>query len=171
MNENQLKELLHAVCALTQSNCASVILACQKISGLLSHAIELLHEQFLSMNSNINQKIKKTSIHQEMGALEDANLLTILQRALALADELNQQLGAITRSLQVEDIVSQILDKLLKHMQATQILVDQIENPPNSSEAFVNIDNLINEIKNLTSKELFLSIEQNSLDEGGIELF
>lgn len=151
----------------------------QRISSLLKHAVELLNDSLFSVNSTIQNQ--QTLLNDEakvqgtdMPSSPGENLLQSLRKALGITIQLNHILSKTTRSLQVEDIVSQIVAQVIDRSFAIDEALKELKNISTEDNLVINQDLLkhtITHIETLRNRSVSNIVKQSSLNEGDIELF
>jgi len=155
----------------------------QRIDSLLKHAVELLNESLFSVNSTIVQQQNTLSgammdevqnEEQNSGATAGQDLLFSLKKALSITIKLNAILSKTTRSLQVEDIVSQIVSHVVQRTMEIDEALIKIKKIPALNNAHER-EQLLNEIKDGILKIHESTgenhVKQKNLNEGDIDLF
>lgn len=149
----------------------------ERIESLLKHAIELLNESVFSVNTTIQthqDSLEQAVVRDEAGSHNPGeSLLIALRKALGIMVQLNMLLSKTTRSLQVEDIVSQIVNHVINRTKSIDDVVQDIKTFTynDKSVSAEEIKHTLNQIALLSQNIHNNPIRQSSLDEGDIELF
>lgn len=177
ISTQEYQELLNKLSQLILDENLALRDSMERIESLLKHAIELLNESVFSVNSTIQthqDSLEQVVIADESTKMNPGeNLLNALRKALGIMIQLNMLLSKTTRSLQVEDIVSQIVNHVINRTNSIDEIVQDIKgytysDKEVSSEA---IRHTLNQIAVLSQNIQHNPIKQSSLDEGDIELF
>lgn len=149
-----------------------------RIDFLLKDAIGLLNQNFIHANSQLNPQQGHPSpagtIEQTQMDNAGESLVTLLNKALTLTNRINSMLNQTVRSLQVEDIVSQMVAKVCNRtLQVDAILMALSAELAESSEQLKVdfIDDLVQRLVELRTRPLDTSIQQTSLSAGEVEIF
>lgn len=146
------------------------------VDKLLKEAVELLNETLIQMSSSLHDRKAAEGKPSKLSSVtpEAANntLLEVLTKALLMTKELGDNVTKSTQSLQVEDIVTQILSSVTDRAQQIGSALTMIKK--NLHQNGINEDvlnKLVLETEELMKRPLKRKIEQKSLREGDIELF
>ena len=155
----------------------------RRIESLLKHAVELLNESVFAAHGTIQthqvmldravqSEAESKFVESEKKLSPGDELLSTLRKALGITIQLNSILTKTTRSLQVEDIVSQIVSDVVTRSNQ----IDKVLNVFNKDTLDValtsdSLKDMLKQIEWLRSTVKKSPIQQSSLDEGEIELF
>ncbi|MBS0290210.1 MAG: hypothetical protein JSS07_09285 [Proteobacteria bacterium] len=150
--------------------------AMKRIESLLKHSVELMNESVSTAHSTIHthQTILNKAVNPEpeqSAEVPGDQLLTTLRKALGITIQLNAILSKTTRSLQVEDIVSQIVKDVSKRSLKMDIVVNSIQDMKKNTFTPQSTQEILKVIEELHITAQKNPIKQISLDEGEIELF
>lgn len=166
----ELKLLLVAFSQLVTDNNIAIRESMARVDSLLKHAVAILNESFFSANHSIANKelIAAPTGDSISSEISGESLLGTLQKALVLARQLNVTLSKTTQSLQVEDIVSQIVVQVNNNTIKLDSIIKSIHQVVNLHDGNQQLVEEINCVRmNLANN----SVRQSSLNEGGVELF
>ena len=177
ISTQEYQELLNKIAQLILDENLALRDSMERIESLLKHAIELLNESVFSVNTTIQSHqdtLQQAVVLDESNKMNPGeNLLNALRQALGIMIQLNMLLSKTTRSLQVEDIVSQIVNHVINRTKSIDEILHEIKtycySDNNVSPEAVR--NTLSQIAVLNQNIHHNSIKQSSLDEGDIELF
>lgn len=134
------------------------------------------------MTDTISSKDKVDSMLEDIGRYDD-HVAEELGKISSVTDDINNSVGLAIRSLQFEDVVSQVVNYSEKHATRLQDLVHSLntqinllqDNSESSDKDMLqvlnNFKSSIQDLKNEWSTPINKAVGQSSMDEGEIELF
>ena len=155
----------------------------QRVKLDISNAHDVVKE--MASKDMSEAMTSKSRIEEMLGGMEnyDTAITEELKKISLVTDDISSSVGLAVRSLQFEDVVTQVVCYSEDHTQRLQLLVGLLDEQSGSLKSAMHGENQeiassissfseqINQLKTDWQTNLNKAVEQSSMDQGDIELF